>query len=328
MKPERFFAVQGNHPRYENLYSNADYQKIRDFIEEMWKEYWPYADSDFLQKAGNDDFQACYWEMYLGCSILRQNMQIEPREKRKERWGSPDQGPDFRILAPYNFWLEATSVEPGKGQDAVQEPEFGVVRDVPDDEVKLRFLHAIRKKAEKRLDYIKSGRIDPTDCYVVAVNIGKISHVPDLDPPRIVRAVVGYGLLEVSMNVDSGELSNWRCQHQVQVVKQSSAPVSTRIFLDPEQSDHPDYVGYEGLSAVLSSEMEPFNSCEPWFDHSKHMIGDDYCIVRNPRATNPLPHGFLKCGGEYWLNEAGDLKSKLWFKDRENPTNKVIESML
>ncbi len=316
MKPADFFAVQGNDARYENLRSNPDYQEIRHFIEEMWEDFFPYADLDFPVKARKDDFQACYWEMYLGCSLLRQNMQIEPREKRKERWGSPDQGPDFRILPPHPFWLEATTAEPGTGRDAVPEPKFNVVCDVPDDQIKLRILQAVRAKAKQRLDFIRKGWIDRTDCYVVAVNLGKIPHEPDLDPPRLVRAVSGFGLLEVSMDMNSGARSNWRYQPQDHIVKQSSAPVSTRIFLDPEQSDHPDYVGYEGLSAVLSSEMEPFKSCDPWFNHTKYVIGDDYCIVHNPRATNPLPHGFLPCGREYWLNKAGEWECKPWFKDR------------
>ena len=320
MKPESFFTVQGRDTRYENLRSNADYQGIRDLIEEMWEEYLPYADSDFLAKAQKDDFQACYWEMYLGCSLLRQNMQIELRKERQERRGLPNEGPDFRIIAPYKFWLEATSAEPGTGRDAVPEPEFNVVCDVPDDQIKLRILQAIRDKAKQRLHFIEKGLVDPADCYVVAVNFGKIPYEPDLDPPRLVRAVFGLGFPEVSMNVDSGALADWRYQPQDHIVKQSSSLVSTRIFLDHEQSDDPDYVGYEGLSAILSSQMEPFKSCDPWFSHNKYVnknvTGDDYCIVHNPRAKNPLPHGFLKCGQEYWLNDAGDLESNSWFKDR------------
>ena len=316
MKLESFFAVQGRHERYGNLRSNPDYQEIRHFIEEMWEEYLPYADSDFLAKARNDDFQARYWEMYVGCSLLRQDMQIEPREKRKERRISPDKGPDFRILAPHPFWLEATTAGPGFGEDAVPEAEFGVVRDVSDREGTLRLLHAIREKAKQRLYFLEKGLIDRADCYVVAVNIGKIPHMSDFEPPRLVRAVFGFGFPEVSMNVGSSTLSDWRCQRQAQVYKKSSAPVSRRIFLDPEQSDDPNYVGYEGLSAVFLSEMEPFNSCEPWFDHNKYMIGDDYCIVHNLQATNPLPHGFLKCGREYWLNDAEDWECKPWFKER------------
>ena len=124
MKPDSFFSAQGENATYENLRSNSDHQNIRDFIEEMWEAYRPYADKDFPQSARNDDFQARYWEMYVGCSLLRQNMQIEPREKRKERWGAPNQGPDFRIIAPHPFWLEATTVGPGAGEDAVPEAEI------------------------------------------------------------------------------------------------------------------------------------------------------------------------------------------------------------
>jgi hypothetical protein len=320
MKPSRCFSVQGKDERYEDLRVEPDCQEIHDFIEEMWTAYWPYADSDFLLKARNRDFQACYWEMYLGCSLLRQNMQIEPRTDRKRLWGSSDKGPDFKIVAPYTLWLEAIAPGVGTTEDAVPEAELGVARQVPDDEVKLRLLQAIRDKAKQRLGFIKEGWVDPTDCYVVAVNTGKLPHVPDLAPPRIVRAVLGLGFPQVSMDVNSGALSNWRYQPQGRIFKRSSASsVSTRIFLDREQPDDPDHTGYEGLSAVLSSGMTPFNSCEPWFDHNKFVIGDDYCIMHNPLASeqNQLPHGFLKCGREYWLNNAGVLDSKIWFKDRE-----------
>jgi hypothetical protein len=318
-KSSSFFSVQGKDERYEDLRVQPDCQEIHDFIEEMWKEYWPYADSDFLPKARNRDFQACYWEMYLGCSLLRQNMQIESRAERRRLWKSPDKGPDFKIVAPYRLWIEAIAPSAGTKEDTIPEAEPGVARGVPDDEAKLRLLHAIRDKAKQRLCFINEGWVDPTDWYVVAVNIGKIPHVPDLDPPRIVRAVLGLGFPEVSMDVHSGALSHWRYQPQDRIFKRSSASsVSTRIFLDREQPDHPDNTGYEGLSAVLSSGMTPFNSCEPWFNHSKFVLGDDYCLIHNPLADkqNQLPLGFLKLGREYWLNDAGVLDSNLWFKDR------------
>jgi hypothetical protein len=150
-KPSSFFSVQGKDERYEALRVQPDCQEIRDFIEEMWKEYWPYADSDCLPKARNRDFQACYWEMYLGCSLLRQNMQIESRAERRRLWKSPDKGPDFKIVAPYRLWIEAIAPGPGTKEDAVPEAEPGVARSVPDDEAKLRLLHAIRDKAKQRL---------------------------------------------------------------------------------------------------------------------------------------------------------------------------------
>lgn len=195
-RSSNFFSAQGKDEQYEDLRVKPNCQEIRDFIEEMWKEYWPYADSDFLLKARNRDFQASFWEMYLGCSLLRQNLQIEPRTERKRRWGSPDKGPDFKIIAPYPLWVEAVTPGAGTTEDAVPEAEFGVARTVPDNEAKLRLLSVIRDKAKQRLNFIKEGQVGITDCYVVAVNTGKIPNLSDLDPPRIIRAVFGLGSLK------------------------------------------------------------------------------------------------------------------------------------
>lgn len=318
MKPSNFFSVQGKDERYEKLRVQPDWQEIHDLIEEMWKEYSPYADSDFLPKARNEDFQARYWEMYLGCSLLRQNMQIEPRAVRRRLWASPNKGPDFKIVGLYRLlWIEAIAPGAGNTEDAVLEAEPGVARSVPDDEAKLRILHAIREKAKQRLDYIKKRWVHPTDWYVIALNTGKFPDLPDLDPPRIVRAVLGLGFPEVSMDVNSGALSNWRYQDQGHILRRSSTSVSTKIFLYREPPDDPKRAGYEGLSAVLSSGVTPW--CELCFDHSRYMLGDDFCIIHNPLADkqNPLPLGFLKLGQEYWLNDVtGVLDSKLWFNDR------------
>jgi hypothetical protein len=264
----------------------------------MWKEYQPYADSNFLSKARDHDFQASFWELYLGCSLLRQDMQIEPRAERSRLWGSSDKGPDFRIVAPYRIWIEAVAPSSGITDYAIPEAELGVVCRVPDDEAKYRFLYIIRKKAQRWRSYIKKGLVNPSDCYVVAVNTGKIPPVPDLDPPRIVRAMLGLGFPEVSMDLNSGTLSNWVFQSQDRIFNLSHKSVS------------------KGISAILSSEITPFNSCEPWFDHSSFVIGDDYCIVHTPRATNRLPSGFLKLGQAYWPDDAGVWKVSRWFKDR------------
>lgn len=208
------FSAQGADSDYEALRLDPKHPNVRDFIEAMWEEYQPYADTDSLQGARNHDFRSRYWELY-----------------------------------------------------------------------------------------------------VVAVNTSKLPHVPDLDPPRIARAVLGLGLPEVSVDRVSGAFSDWRFQSQPQIVRRPSGKaVSTRVVLESRCAGHPDYAGYEGISAVLSSDMNPFNACEPWFDHTKFIIGDDYCLVHNPRAANPLPQGFLKVGREYWVGDEGVLKSNLWFK--------------
>jgi hypothetical protein len=318
-KSSLIFSDKGREATYESLRLDPEEKEIRELMESLWQEYNPYADSDFPVRMRNRDFQACFWEMYLGCSLIHQGVQIEPRSVRRRYAGSSDKGPDFKIVAPSRIWVEAIAPGAGTTEDAVPVARPGVVHAVPDAEVKLRYLSAIRDKAKKRLRNIQDGLVARTDPYIVAVNSGKIPHVPDLDPPRIVRAVLGLGLPEVTMDLRSGALSGWRFQAQSEISKRSSRsvgdPVSSRVFLDSEHPEQADYVGYDGVSAVLSSEMTPFNCCEPWFDRSKFLIGDDYCILHNPRAANLLPRGSLKLGREYWLDDSGALKSKAWFNE-------------
>ena len=322
-----FFSVPGAQQEYEELRLDPDpeSQSIRELIEQMWSEYRLYADSNFLQQARNNDFQARYWELYLGCSLLRQGIQIEPRATHRQRRDRHNLGPDFKIIAPCHTWIEAVAPGAGTTADAVPRAEPCQASSVPDDEMKLRFLDSIRQKAKDRLCYIVEGLVDPRACYVIAINTGKIPRVPDLDPPRIVRAVFGLGLPEASLDLAPSVIVDSRFQLQNQILRRrtqgpvsAQRPVFTRIFLDPEPSEDPsfDYVGYEGISAVLSSSMTPFNSCEPGFDYSRFVLGDDYCLIHNRLAVNPLPQGFLKVGREYWLNDTGNLRSKVWFADR------------
>jgi len=201
--------------------------------------------------------------------------------------------------------------------DAVPEAEPGIAHAVPDDEAKLRLFSIVRDKAKDRLRFVADGCVDRSASYVIAVNTGRMPHVPDLEPPRIVRAMLGLGLPQVSMDLRSRALFDWRFQSQDNITRRSGkrVSVSTRIFLDPEPSDSPDYAGYEGISGVLSSGITPF--CELWFDHSRFVLGDDFCLIHNPRAISRLPRGFLKVGREYWLDDdTGVLKCRVWFEDR------------
>jgi len=314
---QQLFSLPGRDPSYEAVRLDENHADVRAFIEAMWEEYRPYADTDFVEGSRNHDFQSRYWELYLGCSLIRLGCELASRLKGNRPSRSLNQGPDFRTLVPFGAWIEAVAPGVGTNEDAVPELPVGTANSVPDDEAKLRLLQAIRNKAKKRLTYVQNGLVAIGDCYVVAINTGKLPHVPDLDPPRIVRAVLGLGLPQVSVDRVSGAFSDAGFQSQPEILRRpSGSAVSTRVFLESEYSEHPNYAGYEGLSAVLSSNMNPFNTCEPFFDHTKFIVGDDYCLVHNPRAANPLPRGSLKVGREYWVDAAGVLQSKLWLQGR------------
>jgi len=298
------FSATGRDPVFETLRLSPDLKDNREAIERMWDLVQPFADSDFLSKARDNDFLACYWELYLGSSLLHQRIQIKPRKERKHAKGGSNKGPDFEITAPLHAWIEAVTPEPGNADDAIPVPQLGIVSAVPEDETTLRILGAIRNKEKQRLSYVNDGLVSAGDCYVVAVNLAKFPFVPDDEPPRMVRAVLGLGYRQVAVAVGSGVIRDAGFQPREAILRRpSGSPVSTSIF----SPSSPDSLEYVGISALLSSEMSPFNGVEPWFNRARHMPGHDYCILHNPQASTRLSTGFMKVGREYWL-EDGVLK--------------------
>lgn len=304
------FAARGKDRVFGELRHSPNLKDNRESIEKMWKLFQPFADSDFLSKARDNDFLGCYRELYLGCSLLHQGIQIIPRKERRHQKKGSNKGPDFEITSPLHGWIEAVTPGPGNGDDAIPAPQFGIASSVPDDEAKLRILTAVRAKEIKRRSYAEDGIVGPGDCYVVAINLAKAPFVNDDEPPRIVRAVLGLGLRQVSVAPESGTIrgEGWQ-RHKKIMRRHSGEPVSTTIF-HPESPDSAEYVG---IAALLYSEMSPFNCIEPMFDRTRHAMGDDYRIVHNPQATPRIPTGFLKLRREYCL-EGDVLKRQDWFK--------------
>lgn len=257
-------------------------------IENMWSLYEPYADQDFLQEV-RKDFHPRFWEMYLGFSLINQGISLAQYNKRKG-------GPDLLILSEkLKVWLEAVAPTAGRGANAVPESELGVVRDVPDEQIKLRYCSVIDKKYKKYYKYIEKKIILEDDCYVIAVNSGAIpSAGKELDIPRIVRCVLPFGNEVIKIDINSLEVLDIHHNHQGTSYNESGSPVSTDIFLNSD---------YDGISAILFSTVNALNY--------PNYPGNDFVLIHNPVAENPLPIGFIKLGREYWV-ENSTLKHTCW----------------
>jgi len=258
-------------------------------IEHMWSLYKPYADKDFLQEV-RKDFHPRFWEMYLGFSLINQGVSLEQYDKRQG-------GPDLLILSDEKLkvWLEAVAPTAGRSANAVPEIEFGVVRDIPDEQIKLRYCSVIDKKYKKYYDYTKKKIILEDDCYVIAVNGGAIpSASKEIDIPRIVRCVLPFGNEVIEIDIDSLEVLDVHHQYQGASYKESGSPVSTNIFLNSD---------YDVISAILFSNVNALNY--------PNYPGNDFVLIHNPIAKNPLPRGFIELGREYWV-ENSTLKHRSW----------------
>jgi len=303
-KIESFFCEEGKNTDYENIRLDDslppypyDANEIREFIEQLWNQYQGYNDEIFLSKARNNDFLGRFWEMYLTCSLLELGINVEKREKSRQ------EGPDIKITeAKTTYWIEAITPSIGESPDIKKAFKFteGVVHDVPDNETTHRLLKAIIEKTKDRKKYIKNGILSEYDQYIIAINSLKLGHVPDFEPPRLVRAVLGIGMPTVQFNLN-GKIIDHGFARQECVKNLPKTFFQNREF-------------YDGISALLYSDITPYMCTPPYFDNSKKFLADNCYLLHNPRAKNPLPNGFIKLAKEYWVNNDDKLQRKDWYK--------------
>lgn len=160
-------------PFYACIRDDPSRKDDRNFVEELWQEYAPYAEPEFLEDAKRD-FHAKTWEMYLACVFLKNGFQLQKKTKKE--------GPDICLLVQQKpIWIEAIAPGSGTGADAVPGYEYGVVFETPKDKVLLRFTSAIEEKRKKYQNYLKDKIINKSDPYIIAVNGGRIPHAIVVD---------------------------------------------------------------------------------------------------------------------------------------------------
>ncbi len=255
--------------------------QARMFVDELWREYEPYADPHFAREM-RSDFNARFWEMYLTCTLLGKSYTVIPKQTKAE-------GPDIKIAyASTTIWIEAVTPTGGDvgRPDSVPSLIMGVAQQVPDDQMILRYRSAIHDKYnDKYFKYLENGTIRSGDCYIIALNGGRLPwHGSDLHIPRIVRSVLPFGWPQVTFDTSSHEnkVVNRGYQYRPSLRKASGSEVDTDIFTKPE---------YQHISAVMFSNVDVANPTP--------VMGEDFIIVRNPLAPRQLPDDFPKVGWEY-----------------------------
>lgn len=275
---EVYRAIQGK--------VNPRCQEAHDLVESLWHRVKKYLDPDIAIELPNQ-FHARFWEIYLAVALMEAGLNLEPSDSRD--------GPDICIQTDQSrVWVEAVTVSSGQGEDAVPEIEFGVVREVPDNQIKLRLLSAFSEKCRKYRKYVDKQWVDVQEPYVIAINSAQIPSASDCWPPRILRTLLPIGFEILHLEGESLQVTSRVHGYQGEIIKKSGARVETTSFLQNENS---------GISAVIYSRADVFNHPS---EMSKALL-----LFHNPLAANPLPLGFLKKGHEYWLQN-GRLISKNW----------------
>jgi hypothetical protein len=278
---------------YLRIRDNLDLASTKAFLERLWRRFAPFADKNF-RSAIAQSFHSRFWEMYLGHALLISGKQLKPVS---------DAGPDLCVLGlPELLWIEAIAPSAGKGPDAVPEEPLGVTYTLPSDEIILRLRSAIEEKFQKYKIYRDGRLLSPSEPFVIAINgRGLPSAWTETDLPRIVKAVFPLGSSYVTIDKNTMEKVDEGYMYRRKIIKLSGNPVSTTVFQDPQ---------YAGISAILYCNHDIFNRPPKESD-----ISLGFSVVHNPLANNPVPHRWLPCGREFWVEE-DRLVINDWYKER------------
>lgn len=278
---------------YLRIRDDPTFVSTKSSLERMWVRFAPFADRNF-RSAIAQSFHARFWEMYLGYALLINGKQLKP---------VLNAGPDLCVLGlPEPLWIEAIAPSAGKGPDAVPEEQLGVTYKLPSDEIILRLRSAIEEKFRKYETYRDNGLLSPSEPFVIAINgRGLPSAWTETDLPRIVKAVFPFGSSYVTIDKNTTERVEEGYIHRAEITKSSGSPVSTTVFQD---------LRYAGISAILYCNHDMFNR-----PPKENVISLGFSIVHNLLANNPVPHRWLPCGREFWI-EGDQLVINDWYKER------------
>jgi len=265
---------------YLALRDNPKFSEYRNYCENLWKRFAPYADPDFPLEFSKQ-LQPRFWELYLGCSLLDLGFSIIPKSSSK--------GPDFHIvLDGRNIWIEAIAPNNGEGPDAVPDIyEHSGFDPMPEDKIILRFTNAITEKKKKLDAYIRSGIVSSNDIFVIALNGGGINMLMFDGPmPTVIKSVYPVGDEVVTVDVVSRKVISDKYKLRFEIIKDSRKAVSTRAFINPE---------YINITGILYSNVS--------LGTLPSKLGDDFLFIHNSIAISKLKYGWLRTGKECYKEE-------------------------
>ena len=266
-------------------------RRCRDYCEQLWSLFYPYADAEFKTEFPVRLHQR-FWEMYLTVTLLDAGHEV----------CAPKPGPDIGIKHQgKRIWIEAVATtpgEPGKPDSVPQtnpktDERFKVSKP-PQEQIVLRLTTAISGKfslcSERQNNKHKSQYqrhledkiISPEDCYIVAVNYAKVWDYSDEGtPPYLLQALLGLGSPFVDMNRETGKITREGISYRGSIPKWNKNKVETNLFWNEKS---------KLLSAVIGSVSHTGNAVN---STKPTLYGQDFMLVHNPMAQNPLPSGLL-----------------------------------
>ncbi len=271
---------------YKNIRDEEYYSEVRLCLEEMWKQYCPYADKQFKKELQKSEvtFNQRIWEMYLTYSLLKAKHRIIEKNLNS--------GPDVCIkYVNKKIWIEAVCPESGIDQKnsvpiincdpSTNLESFNITAYTSSDserQIKLRYLNSIDYKYKKILNYIEQKTIDCTDPIIIALNSANFQQENDLKLDMPIIYGLCYGLnpnLACNLKGDQ-RIMKYEPEEEIYKYKDNNLYeiVNSAIF---KRNFYPH------ISAILFSYFRLSRSSK-----------SNFILIHNPFAINPIRKKYIK----------------------------------
>ena len=263
----------------------------RRYLEDLWAEYEPYADRNFLdqfQRRGH--FHAKAWEMRLTVVLKRLGLPVCARVGAA--------GPDIRVEGQPPLWIEAITPSSTEELRMIHDLAIHGAVPVPETSILLKYTQALRAKWNQRNEHLAAGIVSPLDSHVVAISGSDLPEpsVPGMygEPPSVAHVLYGIGPFTWQIEVGTGRIVDAGWSHRPKVRKVTGATVESDFFLSGKHA---------GISAVLYSPHGIQNRPQVFGRED----GWDFEIFHNEFASVPLKPGLTSRGREWGVKD-GELR--------------------
>jgi hypothetical protein len=192
-------------------------------------------------------------------------------------------------------WIEVVCPEPMGIPPDWLDPSVENVIHFPHEAILLRWMSAIKAKAEaligsadgKHAGYVNTGFVAPGDAYVIAVNGCRLrgGRFPALTGisqfPFAAEAVFPIGPYQLRIDGETLEVIGRGHQHRPFVLNKNGAEVPAYTFLD---------LRFSQISAIWAVDLDGGSA----IGNSEPMV-----VIHNPNATSRIQLGFLPADDEY-----------------------------
>jgi type I restriction enzyme S subunit len=225
------------------------------------------------------------------------------RDKEFGARGKRGAGPDFLVMnGTQRVWIEVVCPEPMGIPPDWLDPSVENVIHFPHEAILLRWMSAIKAKAEaligsadgKHAGYVNTGFVAPGDAYVIAVNGCRLrgGRFPALTGisrfPFAAEAVFPIGPYQLRIDGETLEVIGRGHQHRPFVLNKNGAEVPAYMFLD---------LCFSQISAIWAVDLDGGSA----IGNSEPMVA-----IHNPNAASRIQLGFLPADDEYESVAQGD----------------------